>query len=218
VKNLRHRTSSTNQYLAFLSAKYEVDPDDLFKALNQADGNKKTSCGELSIERRSETKDRIVFLISNRSNFVAQFAVTKEFLSEKTYSIKDLIGTGKMHAFLARKTRKVAIQSIKDLRSGMTQICLKAKVLEIPKPNQVITHYGNYANVTNALIGDGTGTIHLCLWNEMINCVSTGDTIRIKNARTAMFKGQIQLKVGKKGLSSSTSAALTSEIQPVSSP
>jgi hypothetical protein len=216
VRNLRHKISSSNDYLAFLCAKYEVDPDDLFNALNQADGNKKSSCRELSIERRSETRDKVIFLISKRSDFVAQFSVTKQFLSEKTYSIKDLIKTEKMHTFLARKARKVSIHSIKDLRSGMTQICLKAKVLEIPKPNLVITHYGNYANVTNALIGDGTGTIHLCLWNEMIDCVSAGDDIRIENARTVMFRGRMQLKVGKRSLFSSTGAALLSEIQPVS--
>jgi hypothetical protein len=210
---LRSKAEPAFEYLALLSAKYDVDPDKLFHAVSMAEEHNKSECGDLEIRCRGKTKDKAVFLILKDSKVVAQFPIFKESLLNQHHQV-----TNAFLARKARKARKVAIQSIKDLKSGMTQVCLKAKVLEIPKPNQVITHYGNYANVTNALIGDGTGTIHLCLWNEMINCVSTGDTIRIENARTAMFKGQIQLKVRRKGLFSSTSAALMSEVQPVSSP
>ena len=81
----------------------------------------------------------------------------------------------------------------------MTQVCLKAKVLEIPKPNLVYTRCGNHASVANALIADETGTIRLCLWNEQIDCISAGGTIQIENARASTFRGQRQLNIGRKG-------------------
>jgi len=61
-KTLKSRVSA-GEYLAFLSVKYEVDPDVLFNALVSAGENRKSKCGNLSVERRGETQDRVVFLI-----------------------------------------------------------------------------------------------------------------------------------------------------------
>jgi replication factor A1 len=194
---MKNRTS-TSEYLAFLSAKYEVDPDRLFYALIQAEENKKSVCGDLSIEWRSETRDKVMFLILMGSKVVAQLSVFKQFLLEKGHPIRDFMETDKVRRFLAKIARQSSGLPIRDLRSGMTQVCLKAKVLEIPKPNLVYTRYGNYASVTNALIADETGTIRLCLWNEQINGIAAGDTIQIENARASTFRGQRQLNIGKK--------------------
>jgi replication factor A1 len=200
---LRNRNSSTSEYLAFLSAKYEVEPDSLFYALVLAQENKKSACGDLSIQVRGETRDKIMFLIQANSDVVAQLSVFKDFLLEKGHPLGTFMKTEKIGRFLARKVRQSPVFAIRDLRSGMNKVCLNAKVLEISKPNQVHTRYGNYANVANALIADETGTIRLCLWNEQINCISTGDNIRIENARASTFKGERQLNIGKKGLISS---------------
>jgi replication factor A1 len=199
---LRNKTS-TSEYLAFLSAKYEVDPDHLFSALTLAGESTKSKCGDLSIERRGETRDKVMFLILANLKVVAQLSVFKQFLLQKDHPIRGFMKTDKILRFLAKKTRQSKILTIRDLRSGMTQICLKAKVLEIPKPNLVYTRYGNYASVSNALIADETGTIRLCLWNEQIRCISAGDTIQIENARASTFKGQKQLNIGRKASLSS---------------
>jgi replication factor A1 len=108
--------------------------------------------------------------------------------------------TEKIRRLLAKKAKQSSVLPIRDLRSGMTQVCLKAKVLEVPKPNLVYTRFGNYASVANALIADNTGTIRLCLWNEQIGSISAGDTIQIENAKASTFKGQRQLSIGRKGL------------------
>jgi replication factor A1 len=197
---LRQKTSSTSEYLAFLSAKYEVDPDRLFYALILAGESKKSDCGDLSIEWRGETREKIMFLIMANSKVVAQLSIFKEFLLEKGQSIRDFMETEKIRRFSAKRARQSSVSAIRDLRNGMTQIRLKAKVLEIPKPNVVYTRYGNYASVANALIADETGTINLCLWNEQIRCISPGDTIQIENASARTFKGQRQLRIGRKGL------------------
>ena len=200
---MRRKTSSTSEYLAFLSAKYEVDPDNLFYALILAEESKKSTCGDLLIEWRGETREKVMFLILASSKVVAQLSVFKQFLLEKGHPIRDYMETDKVLRYLAKKTRSSSALPIRDLRSGMTQICLTAKVLEIPKPTTVYTRYGNYASVANALIADETGTIRLCLWNEQIGSISAGDTIQIENARASTFKGQRQLNIGRKGMLSS---------------
>ena len=200
---MRQKTSSTSEYLAFLSAKYEVDPDRLFYALVLAEESKKSVCGDLSIEWRGETREKVMFLILTKSKVVAQLSVFKEFLLEKGHPIRDFMETDKIRRFITKRARQSSGLQIRDLRSGMAQVCLKAKVLEIPKPSLVYTRYGNYASVANALIADETGTIRLCLWNEQIQSISTGDTIQIENARASTFKGQRQLNIGRKGFLSS---------------
>lgn len=196
---MRSRTSSTSEYLAFLSAKYEVDPDRLFYALTVAEESKKSRCGDLSIEWQGETREKVMFLILTSSKVVAQLSVFKEFLLEKGHPVRDFMETEKIRRFLAKKARQSPFLPIKDLRSGMRKVCLKAKVLEVPRPRLVQTRYGNCASVANALVADETGTIRLCLWNEQIDCITAGDTIQIENARTSTFKGQKQLNIGRKG-------------------
>lgn len=81
----------------------------------------------------------------------------------------------------------------------MKKISIEAEVLETLKPQLVHTQYGNSATVTNAWIGDETGKVKLCLWNEQANFVNVGDTIQIKNASVSTFKGERQLRLGKSG-------------------
>jgi replication factor A1 len=194
------KKSTTSEYLAFLSAKYELDPDEFFCALNRAGESEKSTCGKLSIERRGETHEKIMFMILTNSTVVAQLSIFKEFLSDKGHPIRDCMQTDNIRRYLAKKARSSLEFPIRDLQRGMTRVHLKAKVLEISKTSVVYTRYGNCARMANALIADETGTIKLCLWNEQIRCVSVGDNIQIQNARTSMFKGERQLNIGKNGL------------------
>ena len=191
---------SPGEYLAFLSIKYDVDPDRLFGALISAGENQKSMCGKLSIECRSKQQDKTVLLIMNDQKVVAQFPVPKGFLMKQNNPIKNVRRTDMIRRQLIKKDNVPRTVHIGDLRSGMKRVNLQAKVLEIPKPTLVFTRFGNYASVANALIADETGTIKLCLWNEQITSVSAGDNIQIKNASMAMFRGEKQLRVGRKGI------------------
>ena len=191
--------ASPGEYLAFLSIKYEVDSSELFYALISAEEKQKSRCGNLSIECRGKTQDKAIFLIMNDSRVVAQFPVSEEFLLERGNPIKDFMKTDMIRRHLVKKSRGSRSLPIGDLRTGMSHVNLKAKVLEIPRPKLVVTRFGNYASVANALIADETGTIKLCLWNEQINSISIGDTIQIENARTSTFRGERQVRIGKKG-------------------
>ena len=191
--------ASPGEYLAFLSIKYEVDSSELFYALISAEEKQKSRCGNLSIECRGKTQDKALFLSMNDSRVVAQFPVSEEFLLERGNPIKDFMKTDMIRRHLVKKSRGSRSLPIGDLRTGMSHVNLKAKVLEIPRPKLVVTRFGNYASVANALIADETGTIKLCLWNEQINSISIGDTIQIENARTSTFRGERQLSLGKIG-------------------
>ena len=191
--------ASPGEYLAFLSIKYGVDSGELFYALISAGENQKSRCGNLSIEYRGKTQDKAIFLIMNDSRVVAQFPVSEEFLLEQSNPIKDFMKTDMIRRHLVKRSKGSRSLPIGDLRTGMSHVNLKARVLEIPRPKLVVTRFGNYASVANALIADETGTIKLCLWNEQINSISIGDTIQIENARTSTFRGERQLRIGKKG-------------------
>jgi replication factor A1 len=189
---------SHSEYLAFLSVKYEVDPDKLFYGLISAEKERKSACGNLSIECRGNQENKRIFLLTNGPKVVAQFSIPKEFLLEKTNPLKNLRKTVLLRRHLAKENESRSF-CIKDLQVGMKQINLTAKVLEIAKPTLVFTRFGNYASVSNALIADGTGTIKLCLWNEQINTISVGNMVQIENANVSAFRGEKQLRVGKKG-------------------
>ena len=196
---MRHKRSM-GPYLAFLSVKYEVDPEEFLSALVKAGENKKSSCGPISIECRGEINAKKIFLMTNDVGVLAQFRVPEEFLMERNNPLGKFLETDKIRRYLSRKRRKAQGRSIRDVRSGMNHVSLRAKILEVAEPRRVITGYGNYASVAKALIEDETGTIRLCLWNEQIGSVSVGDTVRIENARASLFRGERQLSIGTRGL------------------
>jgi replication factor A1 len=188
-----------SEYLALLTVKYEVDADRFFAALVSAEKNRRAKCGELSIECRLKLKHNVIFLITHDSKVVAQFRLPEEFLLKQENPIKE-----NRRAYLAKlAVRQVKIQRsihIKDLRIGMKKVNLKAKVMEVSEPHSVITRFGNYASVANALVSDDTGKIKLCLWNDQISSVAVGDTVEIENARISAFKNERQMRVGKTGI------------------
>jgi len=193
------RKKTAGEYLAFLSAKYEVDPDTFFCALLSAGENRKSKCGNLSIECRGKSKGRIIFLITDDSGVVAQLAVSENFLTKEGNPLRNFMATDMIRKYTAKKNRSPVSYSIQDLRAGMNRVNLKAKVLEVTPPKQVFTRYGNYASLAKAVIADETGKIKLCLWNTQIDAISAGATVQIENARTSTFKGERQLSLGKTG-------------------
>ena len=197
-ENLK-RKKSAGEYLAFISAKYEVYPDALFYALLSAGENQKSRCGPISIECRGKTENKVIFLINDESGVVAQLSVSKDFLSQKGNPLRNFMETDMVRKHVAKKIKLPSSYSIENLRAGMNRVSLKAEVLEVTPPKRVITRYGNYASLAKALIKDETGKIKLCLWNEQIDAVSAGDTVQIENARTSTFKGEKQLSLGKSG-------------------
>ncbi|MCK4884725.1 hypothetical protein KAS24_01520 [Candidatus Bathyarchaeota archaeon] len=194
---MRHKPS-IGEYLAFLSVKYEIDPEDFLYALRSAEEHK-SNCGNLSIQCRGKIKTKLIFLVMRASEVIAQFRVERDFLLIKSNHLRNFMDTDRIRRYLVRKARTAIANSIKDLRKGMRHVNLKVKILEVAEPKHVFTRYGNRAAVAKASIADETGTIKLCLWNAQIDSVSAGDIVQIEDARVGAFRGESQLSLGKKG-------------------
>jgi hypothetical protein len=185
------------QYLALLSMKYGIDSEKFFDSFVEAWKRQQSKCKALLIECRKRTRDNAVFLITNSGKVVAQFSVPKRIL-EETSPLKGFALTRALRRKIVKRI-KVKHPRIGDLKSGMERIDLRATILEIPRPRNVITKFGNFATVTNARVKDETGSIQLPLWNNQIDTVSVGDTIQVENARVVTFRGERQLRVGRGG-------------------
>jgi len=196
---LRYKSVPLGEILAFLSVKYSVDPDKLFQALVSTKEREKVLCGSLSIECRGRIRDEKIFLMMDDPRVVAQFRVSESFLSERGNPLRKFMGCDRISRYLARKADAFQSSFIGGLRVGMKHVNLSAKVLEINKSVSVFTRFGNSAVVANALIGDKTGTIKLTLWDAQIGSVSVGDAVQIRDARAFAFRGEKQLRIGRKG-------------------
>jgi len=185
------------EYLAEISVKYEIDSGKFFSSFLDALKHDEAACGELSIECRVKTQDHAIFLITSSHKVVAQFPIPECILA-RTNPLKEFA----YRSSLVRNSAQEAEPSrhqIKDLRAGMRRVNVKAKVLEVSQPRVVLTRFGFYANVTNILVTDETGTIQLPLWNKQADGISAGDLIQVEKADVITFRGVRQLKVGRSG-------------------
>lgn len=191
---------SEGEYLAVLSAKHSVDPDQLFRALASTKERQRRMCGNLSIECRGRIGERRIFLIMDGPMVVAQVRLREGFLSEKTNPISKFMSSERIRKYKARKDACVfRLSAISDLHVGMRRVNLTARVLNIYEPHSIITRFGNPGVLADSLIGDSSGTMKLVLWGEQIGSVSVGDTVQIINARVLSFRGEKQLQVGRSG-------------------
>jgi replication factor A1 len=74
------------------------------------------------------------------------------------------------------------------------KVVSKTEIREIPMGRDGSPH-----KVSDALIGDETGVVYLTLWDENIEKVNEGDTLRVENGYVTLFKGNIRLNIGKYG-------------------
>ena len=74
-------------------------------------------------------------------------------------------------------------------------------VLEITEKGDVreFEKFGKTGRVCNAKGKDETGEISLTLWNEQIELVNVGDTVKITNGYVGEWQGEKQLSTGKFG-------------------
>ena len=88
---------------------------------------------------------------------------------------------------------------INELKLGMNDVSLTAKVIEVSEPRSVKTRMGYQTQVASATLEDDSGTIPLTLWGKQIEEINEGDTIQTTNAYISEFKGELQLNVPRKG-------------------
>jgi hypothetical protein len=197
---LRQKKSTLGEHIALLSVKHNIYPSEVFQALIKARNNETAICGALEVEYRGKVKDEIIFLIKKENHAVAQFRVDEQFLLRKDNPFESWMSTDKITKKIAKQNTESVFTAVNSLRAGMKRVNVKAEVLEIPKPVQVHTQFGNTVMVVNALVQDDSGKIKLCLWEGQINSVTVGENIEIRNAHVCVFRGERQLRLGKKGV------------------
>jgi len=147
---------------------------------------------------RIKKKDCAIFLITKGNMVVAQFPVPECILKE-TNPLKefDYIRERIIHACEVKKRMTLTSDNtqIRDLKPGMKRIKLKAQIIEITEPKQVLTRLNEYAIFAKATLFDKTGTIKLTLWNGRIKMVSLNDIVQIENGSVIMFRGEKQLEI-----------------------
>lgn len=87
---------------------------------------------------------------------------------------------------------------ISDLKSGMSNVDIKAKIIDMSETKNVQTRYGP-RSVANATLEDETGQISLSLWESQISSVSIGDIVSIKGGYVTEFRNKLQLNIPRAG-------------------
>lgn len=88
---------------------------------------------------------------------------------------------------------------IQDLRDGMRRVDVEGKIIEIAEPRSVMLRTGQQAKVADSTLQDDSGSIKLSLWDDDIEKVSVGSTVKIENGYTNSFRGEVRLNVGRYG-------------------
>jgi len=193
-----YKSKGIVEYLSGIAIKHQIEGEALLKCISKAHTQTKAKCKKLSIVCRQKTSDAAIYQFSVNQKILAQFSIpdvilqgTKQF---ERY-IKSRIEQNKSVKDKEPKKRK-----IQDLRIGMRKVEIELKVEEIPESKMVYTRFGEPAYVSNALVTDDTGSIRICLWNQQIQMISQGDTIKIENGIVSSFRGEAQLRLGRKGV------------------
>lgn len=88
---------------------------------------------------------------------------------------------------------------ISELKPGMRNVSVTAKVDSVGQPRTVNLKAGGTNTVADAIISDDSGSIKLSLWGDDITKIQTGDRISVENGYINTFKGENSISVGKFG-------------------
>jgi len=86
---------------------------------------------------------------------------------------------------------------IADIKAGMNNVSLQAKVVDKSEARNVQTRYGP-KQVADTTLEDDSGQISMSLWENDINTVSVGDVVNVSGAYTTQFKDKLQLNIPRK--------------------
>lgn len=209
---MNYRKPVLGEHLAFLSVKYGVYLSELFEAVVLARKTGKATCEALEIEYRGSVGGEAIILITKESRVVVQFRVPEELLVRKDINFESWMDTDQIRRQIARQGTEHNTEGeprpIQDLRHGMKKVSVEGQIIEAAKATLVHTQYGNNVMLTNAWIEDHTGKIKLCLWNEQADYVKVGDAVQIRDGSVTTFRGERQLRLGRKGTINVVQAAV----------
>jgi len=101
---------------------------------------------------------------------------------------------------------KIKVESLNP-RSRQVNITVKA-VSKNPVREVASRTDGSAHKVTEALVGDETGTVLLTLWDADIEKINDGDVMNIGNGYVSLFKGSMRLNIGRFGTMEKSDAVI----------
>ena len=200
-KRGRPRGQSSEYYdylksIVSLANYHNLDPKQLANAFLEALEKTSSTCKSLEISCRDITQETPTFLIMKNEQIVWQSTIKRE--SIRNPDIGDYLENLPI-PFNSKKKKHNITQKIGNLRFGMKGISVKGKIIEVPPPRTVRTRFGTFADVSNVTIADETGSVRLSLWNSQIDKFHIGDNVECLTCTVRRFKGELQLRLGRKG-------------------
>ncbi|MBS7643245.1 hypothetical protein KEJ26_01435 [Candidatus Bathyarchaeota archaeon] len=185
-------------YLIKISKKYNIDIDGLFKCLLDAWTQGKSFYKSISIECREKRENDASFLLMQDQKIISQLKLNGEFLKHLPEIDFSCFQLEKTPIKKNGATKAVDLQ-IKDLNAGTKIVNLKAWVIEKSTSRLVFSKYGDALTICTAIISDNTGLVKLVLWNKQIDAISVGDAVQIEDGKLTVFKGELQVGLGRRG-------------------
>ncbi len=88
--------------------------------------------------------------------------------------------------------------NIKELTPRMGNVELVAEIADIGEVRE-FNKFGKSGRVATARLKDDSGEIELSLWNEQIDQIGKGDTVKVTNGYVKEYQGEMQLTTGMRG-------------------
>lgn len=181
-------------YLSKIINKYELSPEKIVDYLNKAKQNGHLSQGKFELKVREKNDNFTTFTLIFDGKIVSQFRLENKLMDypeSSKHKLKELL----LRMPPRKERQKTSDYKIDELRRGLKSINLKAKVVEKSPTKEVYSRSGRKLRLSTARISDDTGEIKLTLWNDQINFVTEGDSIRILNANVKSFRGEKMLNL-----------------------
>jgi len=191
-----HSTMNVLSSIAYIAASHNLNPGLLLDAFGEAQTHEEFKYEELEVKCRGVAKELATFMVTCKDQILGQFSVGTEILQHPEF-FKSHFPVIPVPA--RARIDKSPFKSICELRAAMREVTVNGKIVEIQPRRTVLTRYGWYADVSNVLLADETGSIRLSLWNGQIDSVSVGDIVSIGRASVTSFSGALQLRIGRNG-------------------
>jgi replication factor A1 len=88
---------------------------------------------------------------------------------------------------------------INELKAGMNNVNIKAKIAELKEPREIMTKFGTMTTLTEATLEDESGTIKLTLWGKQSEGLENNQEVEISGGFTKEFRDELQLGIGRNG-------------------
>lgn len=87
---------------------------------------------------------------------------------------------------------------LSELKAGQGKVDIEVTVKSKAEP-RVFQKFGKDLKVANAVVSDSSGEMQMSLWNDDVDKINVGDTLKITNGYVSEFNGSKQLTSGKFG-------------------